>query len=298
MLQIILWAGQQRIPNQLFCTRYMAICDYKKKWPPIILEPFRYQGAEGLPATETIPDTWTIESGDFTTRSERYMEVLESGEIVYAGLLANDLSVYHTTNANYAAVARLYGKENLKFELRARRVDDSNYIAFYIDFEDNQVQLKSVTAGVETVLDTVSHIFDYEEISYYSIELWMFDSNLYGCINGSGVITGTSSSHITSDGFSLYVPEIYSADPITFAKFAVHDVLEISSLQLEGDPSNLMVQLRKSIMNRMCSPVKTYEEYIEMRKYYDQAKDLYMSDESWEDMGYYWKEPSVEDYLV
>ena len=274
-----------------------STCDYNKFWPAIIVEDFH---TSELPASETLPDSWTVALGSFTTSSERYLEVTLPGEIVYTGTSPNNLSVFHEdANTNYVAVARFFGKEDLKLEIRGRRTDDDNYISLYVDFEDNVVELREAVGGTITDLASTSHTFEPDEIAYYSAELWMFDDNIYGVINESVIVDATTSEHITIDGYSLFVPEVNLDDPITIAKFAIHDLIERPAKELEGDPSNLIVRFRNHLQDILCEPpTRNYEEFVKHFKAYQRNRNMGRSNDTWRSIGYHIKKPSTEDYLV
>ncbi len=272
----------------------------RKMWPPVINEQFTHRGGPGLPGSDTLPENWTIASGDFTTNSEVALDVLVPGELSYSGTLANDISSRHVTNSNYVVVARTFGTEDMKFEVRGRRTGAGDYISFRVDFEFNTVELRQALGSAVTTLESSTHTFEFDDVKYYSIELWMLDEDIRGFVNGAQVICATSFEHLTVDGYSLFVPEVFLDDPPRFSKFAIHDLIEFPAQSLEGDNSNLILRYRKLMKATIENPdTKDWASYLKAYKAWTIHKNLGgHRHESWDDLGYDIRNPFTEDFLV
>ncbi len=242
---------------------------------------------------------WTIASGTFSNDSERDLEVTEAGEMVYASTSLHDLKIQlESDNANFAFIVHHFAYVDLKYSIRARRADSDDYLSFSVDFENDTVQLSRTEAGTTTVLTSASHNFHTRDVRPYSIEFWVFDSSIFGIVNGQIVLTTVTDSEITSPGFSLYFPEINADDPPKFRVILVHELISQPDPTLEDDPSNLLVQFRKSLRTRLENPsALNWEKYKELKTGYDKGKNLGFRNETWHTAGYPLRRPSTEEFF-
>lgn len=258
--------------------------------PALFIETFYHR-------TDALTDTWTVADGSFSGFSEKDVVVTEApAELLYNGTNLNELKRRNfTDDANFVIVFRFFGRQNLKCSIRGRRQDSSNFISFSVDFENGTTSLSKTVAGVETILDSSTHTFDYEEIKYYSLELWMFEEFLYGKINKDTVVSAVDAAFREEPGFSIFVPEIDETDPIRFNVIAVHEPIEQDDPQLEGDPSNLHVVFRKNLEEIVERPTeKTWESYTKAFKMWSKFKDQGYKDPSWGLLGYPIEPPRTE----
>ena len=241
-----------------------------------------------MPGSATIPDEWEIASGSFSTNNEQDLRVDSPGEIVLKDpLILTDVAI----------VVRLFARKNVKFEIRGRRADTNNYVALSVNFENNLISLISTVSGVMTV-KTQRYTFKTQGIVYYSIELWMIDTTIYGLVNGVDTID-TEVPLTTNTGASISVPEINSNDPITFAKFATHELAEHAERQLEKDPSNLLVLFRKTMQGQLESvELEGWTGYKKAMAFWRKHRNKGHRNQIWEDLGYPIEHPTTEDYLV
>ncbi len=266
---------------------------------PLFIDQFRYVGTHHLPGSESLPDTWTIVSGNWTTSGEQILEVLEEGELLYDGIKLKDLSYFISDNSNFRLVVRIYGKEDLKFELRGRRVDANNYISLFVDFENDQISLRKSNSGTVTTLKTKSYDLQYDGRRPYNFELWMFDNTITACVNMNDIMTVTEPDHRTADGFSLSVPAINEDHPITFNAIGAFDLTAFNDPQFEDDPSNLQVMFRKLIKTEIETPsTRDYASFTNAHKLYEKYKDRGgRINQEWAAFGYPIRKPPTDDFL-
>ncbi len=263
--------------------------------PPVWVDRFQHQGSL---VTTALPTSWTQESGTFSTLSEHYMKVTSPGEISYSGTSLDQLRTRTTGSANYALSLYFRGQENMKFEIRGRWADSNNYVALTIDFENNEVQLVSYTAGVlADSSPVVSHSF--KEDAPYSVELIMYGVVSIAFINGSIVDTTTMGGKLTNHGFSIYVEEATETYPIIFNAFAAFEVEEYPEESLEDQTSNLLLQSRKSIQERLENPSsKTWDTYREARKIWRYQRNQGHTHRAWIALGYPIHDPASEEWFI
>ena len=271
---------------------------------PLIINPY-FLREEFNPRGGTLPSIWTTASGEFSTDTERYLEVKQPGELVYSGDSLDLLRLrVESTSANFAFVTRFFGREDMKFQIRGRRQDADNFIALEADFENDTIKIiqydsSKIDPNQRIItLETVNHNLKFDGIRYYSIELWMLDETLYGYVNGAQIITATSESHLTEMGFSLYVPEVYLDDPPIFNAIVVHDVVEANAEQLGDDDSNLYVVFRETMTSQIENWRGTkWRNFIKARKHWHQNRHIGRRHQVWEEMGYPLSQPRSEDWI-
>lgn len=247
-----------------------------------------------------LSSSWTISDGSATTFSEIDLEVETTPfDLVYSGDNLNTLKLRNSTdNANFAIIARFFGREDLQLSIHGRRQDSSNFISLSVDFIANTVTLSKTVVGVETILDEVEHTFTFEEAKYYSIDLWMFEDVLYGKVNKDLVVIAIDSIFMEESGFSIFVPSLNLYDPVKINKVAVHELIEQEEPQLEFDNSNLLVQFRKNMEEVVESPSEfTWETYRKAFKMWRLHKDDGYKDPSWSILGYPVEPPRTEHWF-
>ncbi len=279
----------------------MASTEFQPLSPLLFEDRFRYRGSAGLPGSDTLPDHWTIASGNWTTRNESRLLVLEAGELVYSGTSLKSLSQFSSTNANFILQLRVWGKEDAKFEIRGRRTDANNYISLFVDFENNEISLRKANSGTITTLETIGFTlrFDTTQYSKHDFQLWMFDDTITACANFNDIITITEADHKTSDGFSLAVPEINEDSPISFSIFVAKDIDDFNDPQLEQDPSDLHVLFRKLMKVEIETPtVKDWNTFKRAHTLYKKYKDRGGRNNTiWTFLGYPVRKPPSDDFL-
>lgn len=262
---------------------------------PLIINPY-FLREEFNPRGGALSSIWTVDSGEFSTSTERYLEVIQPGELVYSGDSLNTLRTrFESTSSNFAFVVRFFAREDMKFQIRARRSSSSSFIALEADFENDTIRL--IENG-STILQTTNHNLKFDGIRYYSVELWMLDENIYGYVNGSQVISAESNLNLTEMGFSLYVPEVYLDDPPIFNAIVVHDVVESNTEQLGDDNSDLYVVFRETMTSQIDNWKGTkWRNFVKARKHWHQNRHIGRRHHVWEEMGYPLRQPRSEDYI-
>ncbi len=263
----------------------------------IFLDNFRYEGGDDLPGSETLPDHWTENpSASFTTASGLLLEALLAGELVYSGTALDELRLVAASEANYAICATFLGREDLKVEIRGRRLDANNFIGLYIDLEANTVSIRRMLAGVPTTL-AATHTFKVDGTDIYEASLWMNGDYLYGFINGKEVVQTDATNFQTSHGFSINIPELNEGDGATFNEVKVFELSDFSSPSL--NPVNLQVLFRVMMKEEIEEPsVRSWQSYQRARLLWERHRNFGRSDGAWEALGYPIKEPTTEQWFV
>jgi hypothetical protein len=246
---------------------------------------------------QDITDTWST-TGTFSLDSEVDLEVIEPGEMIYAGTSLSEIrKKFESESANFAIVLRCFGREDLKFEIRGRRDDENNFIALKLDFSADTVEIYRRKAGIDKTLALVSHNLKFDGIRYYSVELWMYESKLFAFVNGAMLMEARSSDFIDAMGFSLYVPSLNESDPARFNVIVVHDLIKQIE-QPETDPSDLIIEFRKKMQEEINNPVnRNWETFIRARKLWYYHRDIRHINEIWGDQGFPLRQPRSEDWF-
>lgn len=265
---------------------------------PLLNETFLFRGSQGLPGTESLPEYFEIASGDWTTTDEKYLRATSPGELVYTGDQLNDIKLGTSNNANFSIAFAVAAIESLKFEIRGRRSDGDNYIALSVDFENKVFSIKQSIDGTETTIDSVSHTWHENRAIKYAFELRMYENRIEGLINGTVFVSGTSSHNIEEDGFSIFVPEVWEDQPTIFYQMKIHETMEYPEPQLESDPNDLYLVLRKRMQQELSqTPDGSWDTYNYLYKVYMYGKDIGRPDEQWAHLGYPIYFPNPEEWF-
>lgn len=260
--------------------------------PPIFADYFQYRIPSQIPSSTSIPDHWTIESGEFTTRFHRDLKVLSPGEMVYNGDPLNDL-VTVGEYGDFSIIVNFWGQEDLQFEIRARRTEN-HYVAFGVDFTNNKVYSVG-TDGLDQI--DVAHVMKYDGRYFYVAELMCFEDHIYCFLNGSMLAHREFNVNTTVDGFSLYVPTVSSVS--SFMSIGAHQLTTPPARALENDPSNLMVLFRKLMKEEIENPeTETWESFVRAETLYSNHSNLWYINQTWEELGYPIQKPSTEDWFI
>lgn len=260
----------------------------------IYKESFIYPSYIGLPGSETLPVNWKIISGNWTTNSQWWLESIEPGELLYIGTGFHELTHQELTDpANFAITITFKAIEDLKFEIRTRRSDDSNFISLEIDFENNKLKIKKTEAGTETILDDQNFKWD-ENRNAYGIELWTYYDRIEGYVNRMPFAAAISDFNQTKDGFSICVPEMWNDQTNKFYNLWIQNVDAYPEPQLEFS-DDLMVLKRKELKQTIENPISyDWETFTQARKIWEKGKDYGKNDEEWASLGYPIREPFFE----
>ncbi len=247
-----------------------------------------------------LSDHWTVPLGEFSMDSEKYLQVVQPGELVYNGTSLDDLKIaFESDNANFAIVLRFFAREDMKFEIRGRREEDNSYTALSVDFETNVVSLSEVPLGSGgVILDSTTHNLKTDGIRYYSIELWMHETDIRGFINGAQIVSATSSANLTEMGFSLWVPEVYLDDPPIFNAMVVHELIEQNPRLLDGDASNLHVLFRDLMRDQIddWAEDNRWPDFVKARRHWHLSRNIGYLNDTWRDLGYPFYQPRSESF--
>lgn len=184
----------------------------------------------------------------------------------------------------------------MKFEIRGRRSDASNYVAMKINAANSTIQLVEKIAGVESVLTTANYVFHSDILVLYECGLWIMDEHIYARINGAEIVRTTTSVPKTAHGMSLYVPEVFDEDPVAFSHVAVKETTEHELPSLNND--NLLVMFRDMVKNNIeCPNHRDWETFKRAKKLYERFKDLGYSDETWTNFGFPLEKPQAETWF-
>lgn len=273
---------------------------------------FRYKGHAVIPASTSLPDHWTMDTGSFSTSNGYALIVEQPGEMLWDGDSLHDLASEHyddpSDNANFSLTFNFRPVPDLKFEIRGRRTAGDTYIALEIDIENELIRLKEVNGGVTTVLESMSFVWNTTENidpyprtglsgrSYpgYIAELRMYDDRIEGYINETPFLSGTSSLNQTAADFSLYVPEIWTGDRPTFYRFYAQVTMEYPDPQLENSTHPYVIK-RKEIKAACEDPDEyTWTTFKTARYVYKKGLNYGGSEEYWASQGYPLREPKYE----
>lgn len=219
------------------------------------------------------------------------------GELVYSGISLHESSG-QTGDANYSITVTLLGTKNLQFEFRVRRIDDNNFISMQIDFVENTVSLTKTINGVVHFLNKVTYPFNWHGVFRYNFEISMLSNFVYGLINGFNVVRAAIDNFRTEPGFSLYFSTIESSDKPQIYNISAVETVAHNSPSLPNNPNNLYLQYRLAIKEAIENPSeRTWETYHNAVKMYEN-KNVGVSNEEWEFLGYPIKEPNSEEWFT
>lgn len=241
-------------------------------------------------------NTWTS-NGVINNFSTLPILVENTGELIYSGVSLHESSG-QIGDSNYSITIVFLGTKNLQFDFRVRRFDINNFIFMRISFLENTVSLIETINGVENILNKVTYPFNWHGLFRYNFEISMLNNFIYGLINGFNIVRGAIENFRTEPGFSLYFPTIESSDkPQIYNIFAVETVTH-NSPSLPNDPNNLYLQYRLAIKEATENPSeRTWESYDKAVKFYEN-RNVGVSDEEWENLGYPIKEPNSAEWFT
>lgn len=258
----------------------------------LFVDECRYSGRQGLPGSETLPNHWSIASGDFTTRYESHLRVLEPGELVYSG---DELST-----SDVAIECKFFAVEDTIIEIRGRRSSDgSSYISLNMDLENDTITLSEVSDTTTTVLDITNKVFDWNGYFAYTLMLVMNGSKIFGYVQRGLFLEGTSSLNSTETGFSIYVPQIWEEEPFKIKKIIVSNTHKWPDPKLEDKDWDLMLQHRKRL-KELCEspPERTQSYFLQAREAWNKHRNDGRPDVEWANLGYPIREPVAEEWFI
>ena len=246
-----------------------------------------------------LPSIWSNSSSAFTTADRINLKAVSAGELIYTGTSLRELAKDSTgSDADFSIIVQCIGAKNAKFSIRGRRQDANNHISLSVDFSTNKLRIIETTAGTEVVLNTGTHTLRTTGLNIYTFGLWMQGSNLHARINAFEFITAVNSSFVTKNGFSIYVPEVNTSDPLLITAVLAHELKAQVAPSKEGDPSNLLVTFRKQIKETIEDPAeRTWATFVEAINAYNQGKDVGFTNETWEELGYPIQRPTAEEWF-
>jgi len=258
---------------------------------------FRYNT---VPGNVTLPDDWESPSDRWTTNSEFDVRTYRGGELIYMGELNGDLTDA-SGRSNYYVTVVIQPRRNLAFEIRGRRSNASNYVAFRVDFDNDLISLLECNAGARSTIATSSHTLFTNIERKYIVSFYMYSSRLIGQIHGYPIIEKRTSHNIGVEGVSLNVDD-FTDDPYndtTFHSlhfFLVRGLYRQPPMALEGDPTRLDVIFRKQMKEWIENPYLDYRSFADAyrinRIYNPESVDI-----PWRQLGYPIREPSTEQWV-
>lgn len=275
----------------------MSHTDFPGIYPhQIYIEGFQYIGSASLPASDTLPSQWhSTPDGQFTTKDGMVMQCLGAGELI----LSTPLSSYQLRNPkskpNYGIFWTTIGRENMIFEIRARRVDENNYVSMEIDSINNVIKIKQKISGSENTLASTNYNIVHEILTVYEFGFIMLNDHLSARINGNQVLTADCQL-FDAHGTSINVPSVFEEDPIAFSALNIYETYEYNQPQLNND--NLIVLFREMIKNNIeCKNDRTWNTFKRAKKLYDLYKNFGFSDRTWTHFGFPIEEPKSETWF-
>ncbi len=230
------------------------------------------------------------------------MEIQSAGELIYIGTTLHDLAGKEDNeDADYAIKLLFMGTDDLQMDLRVRRQDENNFIALKVNFTTDTIAIVETIAGVETSLAQAPHDFKFERIVKYTFEMRMVGSSLYGMVNDFDIIQASTENFRTEPGLSVSFPTFNENDPPVMFTIYANETEAFPDPQpeavLSGDPVGFYLIFRESIKEQIEDPtIRDWDSYVEARKFYAQ-RNVGMSDEAWEELGYPIEEPNAEEWF-
>lgn len=228
------------------------------------------------------------------------LKVQATGELIYIGTSLHDLTgIEGTEDADYAIKLRVMGTQNLQLDLRARRLDENNFIALKINATTDTISLVETIAGVETTLDSASHDLKHLGRTRYDFRLVMLGEFISGVVNDFSIVSASTTSFRTEPGFSVSIPAFNSADPPLLYTISYTETESFPDPvdPLPYDPGELLITFRRSITQEIENPPeRTWATYRRAVLFYEQ-RNVGMPDETWEALGYPIEKPSAEEWF-
>ena len=250
--------------------------------------------------TGQIDNIWNNDNAAFTTNADqRLLTANGIGELIYVGeslhaIVGNE----NSDDADFAITVKLRGTEDLKLSLRSRHQDSNNYLGLSVDFETDIISIVKSNSGTEEILETTSHNFKYDGLFRYIFELSSQSTNIRAFVNGYNILSVSTGSFRTEPGFALYVPETNFSNPACIYEVKAFELTEQNDPALEFNPSNLLVEFRKSMKAEIENPARrNWTTFKRAKTLYDNFKDQGFSNETWEAFGYPIQEPSAEGWF-
>lgn len=229
-------------------------------------------------------------------------EIQGAGDLIYIGTTLHDLAGNEDdADADYSIKIKFMGTDDLQVDIRVRRQDANNFIALKVDFTTDTIELVETIAGVETSLDQASHDFKFEGRTRYDFEIMMLGTSFHGIVNGFEIVQASTSSFRTEPGLSISFPTFNENDPPVMYTISTTETEAFSDPQpdaaLSADPVGFYLTFRQSIKEHIEDPaVRDWDSYVKAMEFYAQ-RNVGMSDELWEELGYPIKEPSAEEWF-
>lgn len=269
----------------------------------LLSRPLFEEGFQQIDQTTDLSDNWTEVSGTFTTLGMYSMQCLEAGEILYSGTPINQLqplrlvTVPTSITSDIAIGLVVNTPLRTKLEIRTRRQDANNYIGAYIDYENSQLAIRKVEAGVATELVGKSYDWHCAYTSSHMIFLCTYGSHIFVVVDGHVAAEADSSSFSSEFGFSYSVDQLDDETIAELYSSVVLQVFQNCDPQLE-DSSDLYVLFRKMIKQQIENPSEyNFDTYNKAKKLYDKYRNLGYMDEEWNSKGYPIEYPSTEKWF-
>lgn len=221
-----------------------------------------------------------------------------AGELVYTGPSLHEATgLGDDDDANYSLTMTMIGTKDMRIDMRVRRLDENNYIAFRIDFPDNDVKIVKVVGGTETVLATADRTFEYQGVRKYRFAVWTFGRFIYGFVNGDAAVRASTPKMRTEPGISLNFPTVDADDPARIYALSATEVIGYPAPSLPSDNSDLYLQHRLMIKEAIENPSeRTWATYRTALQYYEQ-RHFGRLDHVWAELGYPIKKPTPEEWF-
>lgn len=257
---------------------------------PIFTDYFRYRGHANLPGSATLPDHWDVLSGDFTTFSEKMLEVKQVGEMRYVGTSLNELRSI-SGNANYMFQIFLVGQQDLIFEIRGRN-NTTDFISLEVDFQNGYLRLKNGN----TIVSELEYALYVGR--YYQIDLAMLDNVVYSVVNGFVSQVEDMSTNITVHDFSLVVTSLSDLSHAEFKGLRIFELTPNPTMPTNADPSDLIILHRELMIHHANHPDEfTWESYKSLDQHFQLHKNLGRTNSTWALYGYGVNHPSTEQWF-
>lgn len=245
---------------------------------------------------------WDNTDGVIDNFATTRKEIQGAGELIYIGTTLHDLAGNEDDeDANYSIKIKFMGTDDLQVDIRVRRQDENNFIALKIDFATDTIAIVETIAGAETTLTQASHDFKFDGRTKYEFEVMMLGRFIYGLVNDFNIIRASTKTFRTEPGLSISFPVFNENDPPVMYTIHSTETEAFSDPQpdaaLDADPVGFYLTFRIAIKEQIENPaVRDWDSYVNAVKFYEQ-RNVGMSDELWEELGYPIKEPSAEEWF-